>query len=180
MFQVMGKDQRDKWRQTHLNFFNKPEEVWVFHPSTNLYVISNKGRVMNFITKNILTSHPNQQGYRMINIKYSDGTRRSSMVHRLVAETFYPFFNINASYYEVNHIDGNKTNNDLSNLEWCTRQENLDHARKNKLFKQSIKKLTDVDIADIKEFRKLGFKIRDVANLYKISERYVGFLTKDK
>ena len=48
-------------------------------------------------------------------------------VHRLVAEAFLPNKN---QLTEVNHIDGNKKNNKLSNLEWSSRQANMDHARR--------------------------------------------------
>ena len=46
-------------------------------------------------------------------------------VHRLVAQTFPP---CDSPDLEVNHKDGDKTNNSVSNLEWCTRAENMDHA----------------------------------------------------
>lgn len=57
--------------------------------------------------------------------------RKFFMVHRLVMETFNPIKN--SLELQVNHKDGNKTNNSLSNLEWCTRMENMAHAKENKL-----------------------------------------------
>jgi len=177
---IMDRNKREAWRQTVLKVYDTEEEIWAFHPETEHFIISNKGRVKNFITGNLLKAHPNQQGYMMTNIVYSNGKRRSSMTHRLVAETFYAFFGLNDEIYEVNHIDGNKKNNNLSNLEWLTRYENLQHARDNKLFKPSKKILTNSDIKDIRELRSLGFYIREIATAYKIGEKYVSFLTNDK
>ena len=51
--------------------------------------------------------------------------------HRVVLSTFCPL--LDDSNYQVNHIDGNKSNNNLSNLEWCTCKENIQHAIQHKL-----------------------------------------------
>jgi hypothetical protein len=58
--------------------------------------------------------------------------QRCCLIHRLVAETFIPNPN---NLLEVNHKDGNKQNNDVTNLEWCTRLENIRHIYKNGLKK---------------------------------------------
>lgn len=62
-----------------------------------------------------------------------NGKSRTVTVHRLVAEAFIP--NPDGKP-EVNHIDGNRSNNNVSNLEWCTRQENCIHAYANGLIKR--------------------------------------------
>lgn len=60
--------------------------------------------------------------------------RKNFYAHRLVALHFIK--NLNPSIYtEVNHIDGNRQNNHISNLEWVSRQENINHAFKNNLIK---------------------------------------------
>lgn len=63
-------------------------------------------------------------GYPTVSLKNENG-RQSLRVHRLVAQAFIA----NPRHKkEVNHKDRVKTNNDVSNLEWCTRQENVAHA----------------------------------------------------
>ncbi len=65
-------------------------------------------------------------GYRHVNL-YKDGKYKTLYVHRILAETFLPNPN---NYKYINHLDGNKDNNLLDNLEWCTQQENIRHAFK--------------------------------------------------
>lgn len=70
--------------------------------------------------------HLNNDGYPSVRITHK-GNIRTTRVHRLVAETFIP----NQENREtVNHIDGDKTNNHVSNLEWATRDEQMQHAYK--------------------------------------------------
>jgi hypothetical protein len=56
---------------------------------------------------------------------YKNGMKKGKLVHRLVAESFIPNFQ---SKPEVNHLDGDKTNNDWTNLQWVTKAENEKHA----------------------------------------------------
>ena len=65
-------------------------------------------------------------GYKQIQ-SVLHGSRHTYMVHRLVALAFIPN---PENKPEVNHIDGNKANNHYSNLEWVSKQENMDHAKK--------------------------------------------------
>jgi len=73
----------------------------------------------------ILKQSINSHGYPCVTIKYLDGSQRVVAVHRLVACTFIPN---PENKPQINHIDGVKTNNCVSNLEWCTARENLMHA----------------------------------------------------
>lgn len=71
------------------------------------------------LSKSVMTG-----GYHLVGL-YKNGARKNAPVHRLVAETFIPRKN---SRLIVNHIDGNKQNNNVSNLEWITMRENTLHA----------------------------------------------------
>ena len=70
----------------------------------------------------IVCSGDNGNGYRYMPL-HNGQTSKNFYVHRLVAETFIPNPN---NLPEVNHKDGDKTNNCTANLEWCTRKENED------------------------------------------------------
>jgi hypothetical protein len=79
----------------------------------------------SFITKpKILKTITSYQGYKMINLTMG-GKGLHFTIHRLLAITFIP----NPDNHPIiNHIDGNKGNNDLANLEWCTHKHNSKHA----------------------------------------------------
>lgn len=62
-------------------------------------------------------------GYQQVKLR--DNSNKIVYVHRLVAETF---INNPNNYKTINHIDGNKQNNCVDNLEWCTQKENVRHA----------------------------------------------------
>jgi len=72
-------------------------------------------------------------GYRQVALSENGITKQKS-VHRLILETFNPIPNM--ENFQVNHINGNKLDNRLENLEWCTRSENLLHAYANGLEKK--------------------------------------------
>lgn len=64
-------------------------------------------------------------GYMIVTLCDGKGKRQNKRVHRLLMETFIPNPN---NYPHINHIDGNKLNNSLDNLEWCSVKHNTQHA----------------------------------------------------
>lgn len=86
------------------------------------YEVSDQGEVRR--DGRVLACHVNQGGYRQLSLSVNT-VRTTALVHRMVAETFIPN---PAGKPQVNHIDGDKLNNDVSNLEWCTAGENIRHA----------------------------------------------------
>jgi len=89
-----------------------------------LYSITEDGQVYSHRWKRVLSLNKNNKGYYYVTFK-KRGSRKNHLVHRLVAGAFIE----NAENKRcVNHIDGNKTNNNISNLEWCTHSENNKHA----------------------------------------------------
>lgn len=88
------------------------------------YEVSSQGRLRNTKTKKIIKVDVDIHGY--VYYKGSiDGKRKLIKLHRAVACTFIPNPN---NLPQVNHIDGDKTNNNISNLEWVTDKENKRHA----------------------------------------------------
>lgn len=90
------------------------------------YSVSDDGRVKNNKTGKILAPSPDSNGYLSVGL-YRDGKHTTKRIHKLVAEAFIPN---PLNLHEVNHIDGNKNNNDKSNLEYCTRSYNMLHSRR--------------------------------------------------
>lgn len=126
--------------------------MWkVISDTDGLYFASDDGRIKSadrersyvshstikgtYIRKGKILKQPlNCYGYPCVTLKYRDGSQKVVQVHRLVAETFIPNPN---NLPQVNHIDGNKQNNNIDNLEWCSVRDNLLHAFKTGLNKGS-------------------------------------------
>ena len=96
------------------------------------YAVSNYGRIKNVKNGKILTPFKNHDGY-MTYTFCQNRVKKTFRIHRLVA--FYFIDNPDTKPY-VNHKDGNKVNNNVANLEWCTAQENQAHARSTGLINQ--------------------------------------------
>lgn len=130
------------------------EEIWK-ETEISGYFISNLGRLKGRSGK-IIKTYLNADGYRVICLKPEgrNGKAKSVRIHRLIAEAFIP--NPDNKPF-INHKDGNKQNNSIENLEWCTNQENVKHAFDtglNKALSGSINpfaKLTSAQIKYIKE-----------------------------
>lgn len=117
---------------------SKADEIWKdIKGFENRYQISNLGNLRNSKTKQILKFRKNSRKYLTITIR-KDVKTYCYLVHRLVAEAFIPNPN---NYPQINHIDGNKTNNSADNLEWCTASNNQKHAYRTKLHSKDIEKM---------------------------------------
>jgi len=107
------------------------------------YFITEEGLVFSSKTNKFLRFSYDQQGYQRVGLYAGNYKSKTIKVHRLVAETFID--NIE-NKKDVNHIDGNKSNNNVSNLEWATRSENIKHA-----FKSGLKTITNKQIDGVKK-----------------------------
>lgn len=118
------------------------DEEWGPVFGSSIYMVSNKGRVVRlpyvltyYTSKGTEVNHTydlkilntplDSDGYPVVGITYDSGEMKNKHIHRLVAEAFIPNPEGKPT---VNHIDGNKQNNSITNLEWATWQENNKHA----------------------------------------------------
>ena len=98
------------------------------------YYVTEDGHVWSAYSNKFIRELPDKNGYLKVRLSSTDlpkGKQHAYSVHRLVLENFCPCENMNE--LQVNHIDGDKTNNAVSNLEWVTCIENIQHAVKNNL-----------------------------------------------
>ena len=89
------------------------------------YYATEDGHIYSEHLKRIISEYTDKDGYKKVRLSNGDGSRKVYSVHRLILETFCPCENSNN--LQVNHIDGDKTNNCISNLEWVTCKENVQH-----------------------------------------------------
>ena len=102
---------------------NNTNEQWLpVQGFEGLYEVSSHGRVRN--NRKVMKVYVINSGYACLKL-VKDGVRTSVLVHRLVAQAFCTK---SEDAIEVNHIDGNKSNNAASNLEWCSSSQNTQHA----------------------------------------------------
>lgn len=147
------------------------KEIWMpIKGYGEVYSISNRGNVRRNIAH--LKRMKQKDGYFRISL-YRNRNQKNIRIHKLVANTF-----LGACPYglEINHKDGNKSNNHCSNLEYVTRSANIIHAIKKGLLKHphgenhGMSKLKEKDIVSIrKEWRAGGVTQPQLAKMYKIS-----------
>lgn len=111
-------------------------ENWVPCKYFSTYEVSDLGRIRNRRTGRILKTYVNSHGYEQVQLHHNS-RYYTKKVHRLIADSFY---NAYSSDLDINHKDGNKLNNHLDNLEYCTRSENIKHAFANGLNRSYNKK----------------------------------------
>ena len=99
------------------------------------YCINEDGLILNVRTRGVIRPSISKKGYLQVCLT----NKNTYSIHRLAALTF---IENKENKTEVNHIDGNKLNNHISNLEWNTTQENLEHKRINNLGKTLKAKLS--------------------------------------
>ena len=114
-------DEKLEWR-----LVDKPGKK----PIKGFYYISNNGDFYSTFTKRLLKPQKDHKGYLYVEIG-----RKKYKVHRLVAEYFIPN---PKNLPQVNHIDCDKTNNNVNNLEWVTNRQNYEWSLKNGTFSKEF------------------------------------------
>lgn len=136
-----------------------------------VYSSNKHGQYRKRVKETILKQAIKQDGYSYVVLCYS-GNILNAVVHRLVARVF-----LTNQKEEVNHLDGNRLNNCVANLEWCTRQGNIDHrsslGRQAKGIKVGSCKLSEVEVKKIKGYLRDGIGITTLAKRFKVVENTI-------
>lgn len=155
-----------------------------------IYEVSDAGRIRSLDRKDCRGNRISgkdikprliNSGYLMVHLRDENGKRTGKLVHRLVAETF---LTANKGETQVDHIDENKTNNQLSNLRWVTPKVNTNHGtgieRASVSRSRPVNQLSEGG-AIIKQFisatdaaRKLGIRQGSITNCCRGKHRYAG------
>ena len=157
-------------------------ETWKRIPNFSRYQASNKGRLRSTNYKNSgktkVLKPKLSNGYLKTMLQADDGKYKTWNVHKWVALTWLG----EPNGLEVNHIDGNKENNSIENLEYCTRSENMLHAFKNRLEKpmrgenNPSSKLTKEQVLEIRAYAKKNGKLKNrkqLAMKYGVTEAHL-------
>lgn len=146
-----------------------------------------RGSKQRVIPGRIIKSHKKNNGYIFVRLTKNKKSK-NKYLHRLVLKAFS---NKNEWKDTVNHIDGNKENNCLSNLEWASRSENLKHAYKNGLnkvteyqksqtskanrgSKQHFSRLSEENIPEIRDLYSSGMTYEQIGEKYSVHRETIG------
>ena len=154
-----------EWLFYLLKIMNNNERWSDIEGCKGVYIISNLGNIkrkQSVFNKNQYLSNT---GYKFTTLKIK-GKTRSLFIHRLVAKAFIAN---PENKPQVNHIDGNKTNNHYKNLEWCTRLENIHHGINTGLTKGKTA-ISSKCVLNVRRLYKTGdYTYRDLSKKFNIS-----------
>ena len=143
-------------------------EIWKEIKDTNgRYFISNKGRVKSLARKKekILKERISPDGYVWYNL-FINGKGKTMRANRLVA---LAFIKNPENKNTVNHIDGNKKNNNVTNLEWATRSEQMEHA-----YKLGLKQPVQGDLQGSSVLTEK--EVKEIRKIYKAHDKKYGMI----
>ena len=163
-----------------------PSKVWaaakcltndILFDFTGTFECSNKGRIRQISNGQILSGSSDDKGYTCVKLN-----NKNHKLHRIIATTFIPNDDpLNKT--EVNHIDENKANNCVDNLEWCTSKENSNHGTRTERsaagkYKKVVCITTNEIFDSIKEgAAKYNIKSRtNISNCCKGNQKWAGML----
>ena len=160
--------------KTETMSFKQMKEFWKdIEGYEGIYQVSNLGMVKRVTTGRILKSGKNRGGYLYVNL-CKQRLVSNKRIHRLVAQAFIPN---PENKSDINHIDEDKTNNTVTNLEWTTRKENLNHGTHNDRVSKTLSIpiiATNIKTGDSTEFysgkecaRQLGLNAGHITSVLK-------------
>jgi hypothetical protein len=146
-------------------------------PGFEPYEVSNMGKLRK--KGLILTTPISNIGYAR---KYLKDLKKNILMHRAIAICFIPN---PENLREVNHIDGNKANNSIDNLEWVSRKGNAQHAKKHGLLwtpvgeDAGMAKLETVHVKIIKECIEKGFSQRAIGGYFNVTQSCISLINRN-
>ena len=142
------------------------------------YAVTEDGQIINRKTRRVLRQRVNNNGYRRVGIIDDTGKQRWPFVHRIVLVAFTPN---PEGYSDSHHIDSDKTNNHLMNLQWVTRKQNLLHMRDFISSRpDSHYRLTMADATVIRERYAEGGTQAELAEEYGVRRQTVSLVVRNR
>lgn len=146
------------------------EKLPIIHkqiPCFSNYEINENGDVYSLVSKRYLNQQSNNFGYKSVKLFNDDNIRMDMRIHRLVAFTYIGIPPKNKNI--INHKDGNPSNNNYINLEWCNTAENTQHAHDNNLINKYYIKICQFNIFN-GHFIKMYNSIKEASEKTNIDE----------
>ncbi len=168
-----------KWVNNFVGLKNFDEKIIVGFEE---YSVDIYGNIRNVRYNRPMTKSLGTSGYYSVSF-FKNGRNFRKYVHRLVAEAFIPN---PENKRQVNHIDCNKLNNDVKNLEWCTSSENANHAIIHGLFNprgetNPTSKLSESDVNIIRKYLKDGIiNHKQISNIFNVSRSAITDISRGR
>lgn len=146
------------------------------------YVVYNDGTIFSLKNKTNMSLQKNPNGYLIVKLCNGKDDTKMFSISRLVAKHFIPNpYNLE----EVNHIDGNTTNNNVDNLEWVSPQQNIQHkihilGKEHRGSKNGMAKLNLQQVDKIKELYRCGYSQKELGKKYNISQSKISLIVNEK
>jgi len=157
------------------------KEQWKEIKGYENYLISDRGMVFNLKFKRFLKPSNDGRGYFYVNL-WKNGVEKNQKIHRLVALAFL----LNPENKRtINHIDGCKANNHVSNLEWNTHSENIHHACDTGLMQRGEKngqaKLNESQVLEIRRLHATGnYTQTALGKNFGVDNSLIGYIVRRK
>lgn len=186
--ETLNKNEKDIYFKWELELSNGKigKQILIDDNVTN-YIITKQGEVYNVNTERMLKSFVGKKcPYKAVNIQLGKrGKYKTKTIHRLIAMGFIPNPN---NYPVINHIDGNKNNNSIDNLEWCSFSDNTNHAIKTGLQKitiltpeqSSLTKHTKLEAENVCKLLSKGYSPKALKRLFDIDYDFANKIYRRK
>lgn len=135
------------------------------------YGVTSHGRIYGYKSRKWLSPRISYRGYYLIRL-LKDRVPHEHSLHRVVGQAFIPN---PKDKPQINHIDGNKLNNHVDNLEWCTASENMQHCQE-----QGLNKCLKLSAAQKKEIKELyasrSYSLSQLGEMYGVTHQNIWYL----